>query len=101
MEIIPARNLLFIRIDEEQTTLGRIVVPLKHAEPCKIATIIAVGPTAGYDNKLEKNVCDYKPGDKVLINSISGSIVYILSEGYAEDRWRMVSDGEVLAKIKL
>jgi len=91
MKFVPKSNKVVLLLDcVEEKMVGRIYLPGKHSENCRLAKILAVGP----------EVTDYKPGERVLINFFAGKVLDIfLVEKKGDDTLRVVTDEEILVGV--
>ena len=80
MKFRPLHDRVVVRrIDEDEKTVGGIIIPDTAAEKPQTGKVIAVGPGArGDDGKIEP--LDVKSGDKVLFGKWSGTEVKLDGE---------------------
>jgi chaperonin GroES len=72
-------RVLIRRIEQEEKTVGGIIIPDTAKEKPMEGEVIAVGPgTRGDDGKLHQ--LDVKPGDRVLFGKWSGTEIKIDNE---------------------
>lgn len=94
MTIKPLADRVVIKmLEEEQTTVGGIILAGTAKEKPQFATVIAVGPGGvvdGKDVKMELTV-----GQKVLINKYAGTEVKVDGEEYI-----ILRQSEVLAVVE-
>ena len=86
MKFRPLQDRVLVRrIEQEEKTLGGIIIPDTAKEKPMEGEVMAVGPgTRGDDGKLHS--LDVKPGDRVLFGKWSGTAIRL--------------DGEVLKIMK-
>jgi co-chaperonin GroES (HSP10) len=85
---------IFLVFDQMVDRVGRVIMPDKHSERTRTAEIRAIGDKVTF----------YKPGDKVLLSWYTGIRLHlegqeINGEPVDEDRFRVVKQEEILAKI--
>ena len=80
MKFRPLQDRVLIRrIEQEEKTVGGIIIPDTAKEKPMEGEVIAVGPgTRGDDGKLHQ--LDVKPGDRVLFGKWSGTEIKIDNE---------------------
>jgi chaperonin GroES len=72
-------RVLIRRIEQEEKTVGGIIIPDTAKEKPMEGEVIAVGPgTRGDDGKLHQ--LDVKPGDRVLFGKWSGTEIKVDNE---------------------
>ena len=77
MKVKPLNDkVLVIRIEEEQTTSGGIIIPDAAKEKPQEGKVIAVG-TGKVNDKGERIPLDVKEGDRVLFSKYGGSDIKI------------------------
>jgi co-chaperonin GroES (HSP10) len=94
MDIEVFGNRLFVVFDDLKKSVGRIELPGDHSERTRKATVYKVGGLSR----------DYKIGDRILLSWYSGVRIHRLGESILgldieEDRFRVVREEEILAKI--
>jgi len=92
-KIIPYGTRLYVLVDDvAEKTYGNIILPEVHGELTRIATVIKVGDKVTY----------FKPGDRVLLMFFTGIDInlFIPGEGMLSDLHRIITEQNVLAKIK-
>ena len=88
-QIIPARgNMIVKRI--EQTTGGILELPRHHSQRAELVEVISCG----------SDCAKYKEGDVLIKSSYSGSELDFTSLGSDWDKYRMISEEQVVAQIK-
>lgn len=88
-QIIPARNNMIVeRI--EQTTGGLVVLPTHHNQRAELVKVITCGDEC---NK-------YKEGDILIKSSWSGAELDFASLGSKWDKYRFISEEQVVAQIE-
>ena len=88
-QIIPARgNMIVRRI--EQTTGGVLELPKYHSQRAELVEVITCG----------SECTKYKEGDVLIKSSYSGSELDFASLGNDWDKYRLISEEQVVAQIK-
>ena len=87
-------NRLLLLCDELSDKIGSIIMPGKHSERSRTATVLAVG------DKVE----NYKVGHTVLISWYTGVHLHLVGKELFdtpvdEDRHRIVRDEEILGRL--
>lgn len=86
----PLRNNIYVILDEiPKKTAGGIYLSEQQATPTRIGTVIAVGP------KTQEIAVD----DRVLVGVYGGVNLYIWQYGIGDERWKVFTESEILAKI--
>ena len=80
MKFRPLQDRVFVRrIEQEEKTVGGIIIPDTAKEKPMEGEVMAIGPgTRGEDGKLHP--LDVKPGDRVLFGKWSGTEIKIDNE---------------------
>ena len=94
MELEIYGSKLLIYCDEMVNQVGRIIMPEKHSERSRTATVVLAGD----------NVKNFAVGDRVLISWYTGVHTHLVGKFIGgvevdEDRHRFVREEEILAKI--
>ena len=93
MKLKPLGDRVVLRqLAAEETTKSGIVLPGQNKEKPQQAEVVAVGPGAVVDGKLEP--MDVKVGDKVIYSKYSGTEVELDNEKYV-----IVKQNDILAVI--
>ena len=80
MKFRPLHDRVVVRrIDEDERTLGGIIIPDTAKEKPQQGIVVAVGPGAA-DDKGQVQPLDVQPGDRVLFGKWSGTEVKIDGE---------------------
>ena len=80
MKFRPLHDRVVVRrIDEDERTLGGIIIPDTAKEKPQQGVVVAVGPGAA-DDKGQVQPLDVQPGDRVLFGKWSGTEVKIDGE---------------------
>ena len=88
-QIIPARdNMIVKRL--EQTTGGTLVLPNAHAQRAELVEVVRCGSECE----------EYKKGDILIKSSWSGSELDFISLGHDWDKYRLISEEQVVAQIE-
>ena len=90
MKILPQGTRVYILLDAHKSQAGSIILPEKHSERSRIATVMGVGG----------DVTRYKVGDRGLVSWYVGVIMNIPGMDMREDHHRMCSEDEILAKVE-
>ncbi len=94
MAITPLYDrVLVTRIEEEEETIGGIVIPDTAREKPQQGEVIAVGSGRILDNG-ERQQPDVAQGDKVLFGKYAGTEIK-----YADDEYLILREEDILAKI--
>ena len=94
MAITPLYDrVLVTRIEEEEETIGGIVIPDTAREKPQQGEVIAVGSGRILDNG-ERQKPDVAEGDKVLFGKYAGTEIK-----YADDEYLILREEDILAKI--
>ncbi len=88
-QIIPARNNMIVK-RVEQTTGGVLVLPTHHSQRAELVEVISCG----------SECTKYKEGDVLIKSSYSGSELDFASLGNDWDKYRMIAEEQVVAKIE-
>jgi len=91
LKLSPWGDRLYIILDEPKESVGAIILPERHSERSRVATVSAVG----------KEVKHIKVGNKVLISYYTGVFIHLPDFAFRgkEDLHRIVREDEILAKI--
>ena len=91
LKLSPWGDRLYVILDEPKESVGSIILPERHSERSRVATVSAIG----------EDVKHIKVGDKVLISYYTGVFIHLPDLAYraVEDRHRIVREDEILAKI--
>lgn len=91
LKLYPWGDRLYIILDEPKESVGSIILPERHSERSRVATVSAVG----------EGVKHFNVGDKVLISYYTGIFIHIPDFAYRgkEDLHRIVREDEILAKV--
>ena len=65
MKILPLRNMVLVRFQDEDSTLPSGLVHIRDPRSVRMACILACGP----------DVHDLQPDMVVLVNSVAGSVI--------------------------
>lgn len=88
--IEPRERNVYLELDDiPEKTAGGIFMSQEQAMPSRIGTVLACGPEATI----------YKPGDRVLIESINGAPLYLWQYGISDGKWRIVHETNILGKV--
>ena len=87
--IEPLGNRIYLLLDDIPQKAGRIILSEQQATPSRIGTVLKCGP------KVEGLV----PGDRILIGVHSGVNLYLWQYGITNERWRVCTQSEVMAKV--
>lgn len=94
MNIRPLADRVVIKmVEQEETTISGIVLPESAREKPTVAEVVAVGPGATVDGKLEP--MELKVGDRVLISKYAGTEVTIDKVDYT-----ILKQSDVLAVVE-
>lgn len=93
-KIIPTGKRLFVEVDEvtEGRSQGGVILPEKHSELTRMATIIAMGERVNRDI--------FKEGDRIVIAYIAGQDLHFPQRGVLKDTHRIISEDNILCKIE-
>jgi co-chaperonin GroES (HSP10) len=85
------KRLYVILNPVHEKQVGSIIVPDKHSELTRIATVQCVG------DKVEK----FKVGDQILLSYHSGVVIAPVEDGFSPSNeiFRIITEDEILAKI--
>ena len=88
-QIIPAENNMIVK-RIEQTTGGLLVLPTHHSQRAELVKVVSCG----------SECTKYKKGDILIKSSYSGSELDFASLGNDWDKYRLISEEQVVAQIK-
>lgn len=88
-QIIPARNNMIVK-RIEQTTGGLLVLPKHHNQRAELVEVVTCG----------SDCTKYKEGDILIKSSWSGSELDFTSLGKEWDKYRLISEEQVVAQIE-
>jgi co-chaperonin GroES (HSP10) len=93
VKLSPWGDRIYIVVDEPKESSGSIIIPQRHRERSRTATVSAIG----------EDVKHFNVGDKVLISYYTGIFIDLLGMGLEgkEDLHRIVREDEILAKIEV
>ena len=94
MSIKPLYDRILVkRIEEEEQTIGGIIIPDTAKEKPQEGEVIAVGAGRVLENG-ERQAPDVQVGDKILFGKYSGSEVK-----YGDEEYLIMREDDILAKI--
>ena len=94
MNLKPLGDRLIVEpLDEEQTTVGGIVLPDTAQEKPQRGTVLAVGPGA-LNDKGERVALDLEEGDVVVFSKYGGTEIKV-----GVDEYLILRESDVLAKV--
>lgn len=91
---------IYLEMDEFQDKIGSIIMPEKHQEQNRIATIIQAGPLSPYMEA--QGFKQYNPGDRVLVSFFVGTVLHIVKYNIGlrdQDKYRICTRDEILARV--
>ena len=95
MNLTPLGDRLIVQpLDEEQTTVGGIVLPDTAQEKPQRGTVLAVGPGARNTETGERIPLDVAQGDTVVYSKYGGTEIKVEGEEYL-----ILRESDVLAKV--
>ena len=101
MKLIPSGHRLILLLDEvrEKMYKGTIVLPDKHGERSRLATVIAVGN--GYVNDYDgtKRPLKYKKNDRVLVSWYCGTEIHLPDRDMPTGCYRCVPEAEIMMRV--
>jgi len=91
LKLVPWGDRLYVVLDEMKDAVGSIILPEKHSERTRIATVKAIGEKVG----------NFTVGDRILISYYTGVFVHLPDLAFRgkEDLHRIIREDEILAKI--
>ena len=93
MTIHPLGDRVLLQLDPvEEKKIKSIILPGKHSEPIRLATVMAVGP----------QVTNFLVGERVLISYMAGLVIDNPELNDQDSLWdtrRIVTEGEIPAKV--
>jgi co-chaperonin GroES (HSP10) len=98
--IEPNGNRIYLYLDDIPTRASKIVLADDISTMNRIGTIIKIGPevNAPAYNGISP-LPTFNPGDRVLLGSHSGQNLYLWQFGIINERWRICTRSEILAKV--
>ena len=95
MNLMPLGDRLIVEaLDEEQTTIGGIVLPDTAQEKPQRGTVLAVGPGSRNQDTGERIPLDVAEGDVVVYSKYGGTEIKVLANEYL-----ILRESDVLAKV--
>jgi chaperonin GroES len=95
MNLTPLGDRLIVQpLDEEQTTVGGIVLPDTAQEKPQRGTVLAVGPGARNTETGDRIPLDVAEGDTVVYSKYGGTEIKVEGEEYL-----ILRESDVLAKV--
>ena len=95
MNLMPLGDRLIVEaLDEEQTTVGGIVLPDTAQEKPQRGTVLAVGPGARNSDTGERIPMDVAEADEVVFSKYGGTDIKL-----GADEVLILSEFDVLAKV--
>jgi co-chaperonin GroES (HSP10) len=93
LKLSPWGDRLYIVLDEPKESVGTIILPERHSERSRVATVSAIG----------EDVKHIKVGDKVLISYYTGVFIHLPDFAFRgkEDLHRIVREDEILARVEV
>jgi len=95
MTIKPLGDRVLLQLDPvEEKKIQSIILPGRHSEPVRLATVMAVGP----------EVTKFIEGDRVLISYMAGLVIDNPELNDSSSLWdtrRIVCEGEIPAKVEI
>ncbi len=80
---------VYVVLDELPNQVGLLYVSEKQSFPSRIGTVKRIGP----------GVKEFAVGDRVLISSYTGINLYLWHYGIKDERYRIMREDEILAKV--
>jgi chaperonin GroES len=95
MNLKPLGDRLIVEpLDEEQTTIGGIVLPDTAQEKPQRGTVLAVGPGARNTDTGDHIAMDVEEGDVVVYSKYGGTEIKV-----GADEYLILRESDVLAKV--
>ena len=95
MNLKPLGDRLIVEpLDEEQTTVGGIVLPDTAQEKPQRGTVLAVGPGARNQDTGDHIAMDVEEGDVVVYSKYGGTEIKV-----GADEYLILRESDVLAKV--
>jgi chaperonin GroES len=95
MNLKPLGDRLIVEpLDEEQTTIGGIVLPDTAQEKPQRGTVLAVGPGARNQDTGDHIAMDVEEGDVVVYSKYGGTEIKV-----GADEYLILRESDVLAKV--
>jgi chaperonin GroES len=95
MNLKPLGDRLIVSpLEEEQTTVGGIVLPDTAQEKPQRGTVLAVGPGSRNQDTGDHIAMDVSVGDVVVYSKYGGTEIKVLAEDYL-----ILRESDVLAKV--
>ena len=95
MNLKPLGDSLIVEpLDEEQTTIGGIVLPDTAQEKPQRGTVLAVGPGARNTDTGDHIAMDVEEGDVVVYSKYGGTEIKV-----GADEYLILRESDVLAKV--
>jgi len=95
MKIQPLGDRVLLQLDPvEEKKIQSIIIPGRHSEPVRLATVMAVGP----------EVTNFEVGNRVLISYMAGLVIDNPELNDSKALWdtvRIVCQGEIPAKVEV
>jgi co-chaperonin GroES (HSP10) len=85
----PNGDRVYIRLDELPEKSGLVYLSEKQAAPTRIGTVLTVGDEAKV----------FKAGDRIAISSFSGANLYLWAYGIKDERYRVLTENEILGWV--
>ena len=99
LKLSPWGDRIYLILDEPVKSVGGILMPERHSERSRTATVAAVGDGTSKVEGLPR----WTVGDKVLISYYTGVFLHLPDFAFRgkEDLHRIVKEDEILAKIEV
>jgi co-chaperonin GroES (HSP10) len=100
-DIEPNGNRIYVYLDDIPKQSGLVIMIDEQATPSRIGTIVKVGPEVNRPTLIggEPPLPSLFVGDRVLIGCHSGVNLYLWQFGLVNERWKICTRSEVLAKV--
>lgn len=114
MKLIPWDKRILVELDkvQEQVTDGGIVLPDKHHEESRAATVLAIGSRVNeewtrykkwyqfWKPKSWVNGRSIQPGQRILITFYAGIVVHMVKQGIIDDTRRIITESNILSLVE-
>jgi co-chaperonin GroES (HSP10) len=114
MKIIPWDKRVYVKLDkvEEKKSEGGILLPDKHSEESRLATILAIGDMVNEERTRRRkwfqiwkrrkwiDGTEIKPGQRIVVQFYAGISLHMVTGGMLDDTRRLITESNILCLVE-